>query len=80
MARVAGAHEAGTVAERVTFWAVTAAMLALLGLVLGFASEIGARLSGSLRAIMSRLLGMILLAIAVSMLAAGLKALFPALG
>ncbi len=74
------AHEAGTVAERVTFWAVTAAMLALLGLVLGFASEIGARLSGSLRVIMSRLMGMILLAIAVSMLAAGLKALFPALG
>ncbi|WP_299130183.1 MarC family protein [uncultured Amaricoccus sp.] len=73
-------HEAGTAADRVTFWTVTAAMLALLGLTLTFAAAIGHHLSATLRVIMSRLMGMILLAIAVSMLATGIKALLPALG
>ena len=72
-------HEAGTGAARLAFWAVLAAMLALLGLALFFAGAIGAHLSAKLRVIMSRLMGMILLAIAVSMLVAGLKALLPGL-
>jgi multiple antibiotic resistance protein len=72
-------HEADTGTERLTFWIVTAAMLALLGTVLYFAGTIGAHLSAKLRVIMSRLMGMILLAIAVSMMFAGLKALLPGL-
>ncbi len=72
--------EATSTAERFTFWIVLVAMLAILAVALFFAGAIGARLSNKLRVIMSKLMGMILLAIAVSMLAAGLKALLPGLG
>lgn len=72
-------HEVTTAAERVAFWSVLAAMLALLGLALVFAGAIGTHLSAQLRVIMSRLMGMILLAIAVAMLVAGLKVLLPGL-
>ncbi len=60
--------------------AVVAAVLVALLVVLYFAGAIGAHLSKTLRIIMQRLMGMILLAIAVEMLVDGLKALLPALG
>ena len=61
------------------FAAIVAAMLAILGVVLFFASGIGEHLSATLRVIMSRLMGMILLAIAIGMLATGIRALLPGL-
>ncbi len=73
------AHEAHTTADHLVYAAVVAGMLALLGAVLFFAPAIGAHLSATLRVIMSRLMGMILLAIAVAMMAAGAKALLPGL-
>ncbi len=72
-------QEVTTAADRIVFWLVTAAMVALLGVALFFAATIGQHLSATLRVIMSRLMGMILLAIAISMLAAGVKALLPGL-
>ena len=51
-----------------------------LGTVLYFAAGIGEHLSATLRIIISRVMGMILLAIAVGMFTAGLKALLPGLG
>mgnify|MGYP000964137962 CR=1 FL=1 len=66
-------------AEHAVYAAVVAAMLAMIGVALRFASAIGSRLSDTLRVIMTRLMGMILLAIAISMLVAGVKALLPGL-
>ncbi len=71
--------EAVDAADRLTFWIVLAVMLAILTTCLFFASAIGARLSAKLRVIMSKLMGMILLAIAISMLTTGLRALLPGL-
>lgn len=62
------------------FALVLAAVLAALGVVLFFAAFIGHLMSRTLRVIMGRLMGLILAAIAVEMIATGLKALFPALG
>ena len=53
--------------------------LVALALVLWFAPNIGRHMSQTLRVIMTRLMGMILAAIAVSMIAAGLKGLLPGL-
>lgn len=58
---------------------VVAAILGLLFLVLFFASAFGRVLTGTMRVIMTRLMGMILLAIAVEMVVAGLKAVLPGL-
>lgn len=55
------------------------AILALLFVVLFFASNIGTHMSQTLRTILTRLMGMILLAIAVEMVVAGASAVFPAL-
>ena len=55
------------------------AVLALLGIVLHFSATIGHHMSITLRTIMTRLMGMILAAIAVGMLAIGLKNLLPGL-
>lgn len=73
-------REATTPADRIAYVAVVAAILAMLGLVLYFAAAIGGRLSATLRVIMSRLMGMILLAIAIGMLVTGLRTLLPGLG
>jgi multiple antibiotic resistance protein len=59
---------------------VLAATLLLLAVTFYFAGAIGKRMSATLRVIMSRLMGMILLAIAIDMLATGVKALLPGLG
>ena len=65
--------------QQTAFWSALAICLALLGVVLTFAGQIGARLGAGLRIIMTRLMGMILAAIAVDMIAAGLKAILPGL-
>ncbi len=52
----------------------------LLALVLVFAANIGHLMSQTLRMVMIRLMGMILTAIAVDMIASGLKSLLPGLG
>ena len=59
---------------------ITVTALVALGVVLYFAGYIGHLLSQTLRVVMSRLMGMILAAIAVEMMTTGLKALFPGLG
>ena len=71
--------EARTPRDFGAFAVVLALMLAILGVVLHFAAAIGAHLSATLRVIISRLMGMILLALAMGMLAAGLKSLLPGL-
>jgi len=54
-------------------------LVALSGLVFYNAPTLGARLSDSARVIIARLMGMILAAIAVAMMADGLKVLLPGL-
>ncbi|WP_341365415.1 MarC family protein [Yoonia sp. BS5-3] len=58
---------------------VVAGIILLLGLVFYFAAFFGKILSDTMRVIMTRLMGMILLAIAVEMVASGAKAVFPGL-
>lgn len=67
------------ISTRTAFWTALGIALGLLAIVLMFASQIGAYLSQSLRVIMTRLMGMILAAIAVDMITSGLKALLPGL-
>ena len=57
-----------------------ASVLAVLFVVLWFAPFIGRRMSETLRMIMTRLMGMIVAAIAVAMTIAGLQELIPILG
>ncbi|PLW77204.1 MarC family protein [Cohaesibacter celericrescens] len=58
---------------------VVAVILAILFVALFFASFFGKVLSDTMRVIMTRLMGMILLAIAVEMIVAGVKAVLPGL-
>ncbi|MEO8439716.1 MAG: MarC family protein [Spartobacteria bacterium] len=60
--------------------AVMLAILAMLLAVLYFAAFFGRALSETMRTIMTRVMGMILLAIAVEMATAGLKSVLPGLG
>ena len=73
---VMDAHTQG-LGDRLTVALALAAVLVLLGVVLFFSAQIGHHMSLTLRTIMTRLMGMILLSIAVSMMAAGLTTLFP---
>lgn len=73
------AHQVKDSADGIVFAAVFTGLVALLGLVFYNAPALGAHLSGTARVIMSRLMGMILAAIAVGMMADGLKALLPGL-
>lgn len=59
---------------------VIAVILATMLAVLWFAPTIGQHMSQTLRTIMIRLMGIILAAIAVDMMVAGVKSLFPVLG
>ena len=61
------------------FAVVLATLIVILLLVLYFAASIGKLLSARMRVIMTRLMGMILAAIAVGMVVDGLKILFPGL-
>lgn len=71
--------QAGSAANKIGFGIVYAALVALLVVVFWFAADLGRMLSSSARVIMSRLMGMILAAIAIDMIATGLKALLPGL-
>lgn len=62
------------------YFAVFTACVLLLGTVLLLAGSIGHYLSQTARVVMTRLMGMVLAAIAVDMIAAGLKTLLPGLG
>ncbi|MCA8880515.1 MAG: MarC family protein [Rhodobacteraceae bacterium] len=68
-----------TQGQHLAYWAALAAILAILGVVLFSASSIGRHMSQTLRVIMTRLMGMILAAIAAEMIVGGLKALLPGL-
>ncbi|MFC5587143.1 MarC family protein [Nitratireductor kimnyeongensis] len=73
------AGQAGGVEATFAVGAVVASILAILFVVLFFASFIGRVLSETMRVITTRLMGMILLAIAVEMIVAGVKAVLPGL-
>ncbi len=73
------AHKAQGTAELAILTGVFAVMVAGLGLSFYFAPLLARYLSQTAQVIMSRLMGMILAAIAVSMLTEGLRALFPGL-
>lgn len=66
--------------EYIAFGAVLAAILVALFLVLFFAATIGKLLSARMRVVMTRLMGMILAAIAVEMVFNGAKVMLPGLG
>ncbi|MBD3804667.1 antibiotic resistance protein MarC [Thioclava sp. L04-15] len=55
-------------------------VLAMVALVMWFAADIGHHMSQTLRTITTRLMGMILAAIAIEMIATGLRTLLPGLG
>ncbi|MFV0333300.1 MAG: MarC family protein [Tropicimonas sp.] len=61
------------------YFAVFGVIVASVAVVFWFAGDLGKHLSGTAKVIMSRLMGMILAAIAVEMIATGLKALLPGL-
>lgn len=71
--------QAADAASLLAVAAAICAVLAMLFVVLWFAPAIGHRMSASLRVIMTRLMGMILIAIAVEMIITGLLALVPGL-
>ncbi len=69
----------GGVSTYLAVGAAALAVLVILGGVLYFAGDIGHFLSQTLRTIMTRLMGMILAAIAVQMIVAGTSKVFPGL-
>jgi multiple antibiotic resistance protein len=71
-------HASG-VEQLLAIGVVVAIILALLFLVFYFASYFGKVLSATMRVIMTRLMGMILLAISVEMILAGIKVILPGL-
>lgn len=73
-------HQVQGPAKLVAYAVVFTGLVALLGLVFYYAPVLARHLSGTARVIMGRLMGMILAAIAVSMMADGLKVLLPGLG
>jgi multiple antibiotic resistance protein len=70
---------ASALTETLAVGAVIAVILAILFVVLFFASEIGKVLSDTMRVITTRLMGMILLAISVEMIVTGVRAVLPGL-
>jgi multiple antibiotic resistance protein len=73
------AHHIKTPVEAVVYAGVFLFVVALLLITFWNASALAKRLSDNARVIMSRFMGMILAAIAISMIADGLKALLPGL-
>ncbi|MEZ4287914.1 MAG: MarC family protein [Polyangiales bacterium] len=63
-----------------TIGGIVALMLLMMFVALHFASDIGKVLSNTMRVISTRLMGMILLAIAVDMITTGIKTVLPGLG
>ncbi|MFA3916024.1 MarC family protein [Ruegeria hyattellae] len=73
------AHQVKSLLQVTVFAAIFVGMTVFVGLVFWNAASLARYLTGSARVIMSRLMGMILATIAVSMIVAGLKALLPGL-
>lgn len=73
------AYQAHHVSQYTGYAAVVLGVLAIMFAVLFFASSIGHILSNKMRIIMTRIMGMLLAAIAISMVVAGLKTLLPGL-
>ena len=71
--------QADTREEHLAIWIALGGIIALIGIVFSLGSFIGKLMSQTLRSIMTRLMGMILAAIAVEMITDGLKALLPGL-
>jgi multiple antibiotic resistance protein len=74
------AHNADGPKNYIAYAAVVALVIGMLGLVMFFSGTLGKHLNAKMRVIMTRVMGMILIAIAVQMIAAGVKALLPGLG
>ncbi|MCX7668915.1 MAG: MarC family protein [Anaerolineae bacterium] len=72
-------ERASTAGQHFAFWLAIAAVMLIMGAVLAAGTAIGQLMSQKLRIIVTRLMGMILAAIAVEMIAEGLKALLPVL-
>jgi len=72
-------HQIKGIPDMIAFAAVFGLLIAMLGLVFFNAPVLARYLSDTMRVIMSRLMGMILAAIAVAMIADGLKVLLPGL-
>jgi multiple antibiotic resistance protein len=72
--------QAQSVEQKFMIAAVFMIVIAANGIVFAFGSRLGGILSVTARSIMSRLMGMILAAIAIDMMATGLRALLPGLG
>lgn len=73
------AYQAKGIPQYVSYGAVILGVLGILFAVLFFASDIGHVLSAKMRIIITRIMGMLLAAIAVSMIVAGLNTLMPGL-
>ncbi len=73
------AHKAESPVQMIAFGVVFAGVVALLALTFWNAPMLARHLSGTARVIMSRLMGMILAAIAIGMIVEGLKTLLPGL-
>jgi multiple antibiotic resistance protein len=74
------AGQAHGMIDWITYFAVFAAVVVSVAIVFALGSQFGAFLTSSMRVIMSRVMGLILAAIAVQMIAEGLRALLPGLG
>lgn len=79
-ALIVNSHTAATNGHYLAFTLVIATVIAILAVVLIFSSTLGAMLTQTMRVIMTRIMGMIPIAISVEMFVAGLKALLPGLG
>lgn len=73
-----GGHTSG-IGGLLALGAVVGVIILMLFLVMFFAADLGKFLNDTARVIMTRLMGMILLAISVEMIVAGLSKLFPGL-
>ncbi len=71
------AHQAKGATGWITYAACVAVVVGLLAVVFLFAGSIGKHLSTTARTIMTRLMGLILIAIAIEMVADGAKVLLP---
>ncbi len=72
-------EKADSLQNFVAYGAVAALVIGIMGVVLWFSGEISHHLSATMRVIMTRIMGMILMAIAAGMITDGLKVLLPGL-
>lgn len=72
-------HEAHQVSQYIAYGGVLLSVFVIMFLVLFFASDIGHVLSNKIRIIMTRIMGMLLASIAISMVVTGLNILMPGL-